>query len=62
MPGMAIGAAVGAVRRGKMTLAPDARRENALLRILIPTLIFAAVVVGYSAFVLHYLPTLLVDR
>lgn len=62
MPGMAIGAIVGAVRRPRLTLAYDAPRENALLRILIPALIAVAIWTAYFYLMFHYLFPFLMNR
>jgi hypothetical protein len=53
MPGMAIGAIVGTIQRRHMVLAPDAPRENAVLRIGIPICIAFGVWAG--ALVLAFL-------
>ncbi len=49
MPGMAIGAAVGAIRRPRLARASDAREENAALRIVIP---LAIAVIVWTAYLL----------
>ena len=60
MPGMAVGAIVGTVRRRHLTLAYDAPRENAFLRFLVPALIAVVIWVLYFYLVLHHvLPALL---
>ena len=46
MPGMAIGAIVGTIQRRHMVLAPDAPRENAVLRIGIPICLALAIWAG----------------
>lgn len=55
LPGMAIGAAVGAAQRRKFTRASDAPREFAALRILIPLLLSAALWTAYTVYAPSYL-------
>ncbi len=59
MPGMAIGAIVGTVRRSKLPRAYDAPHENAFLRIAIPLVIGTALWVAYLLWARSFLQNLM---
>ena len=59
MPGMTIGAIVGAIRRPKIPRAHDAPEENVMLRIAIPLVISIAIWVAYLTLARDLLPKLM---
>jgi hypothetical protein len=59
MPGMAIGAIVGAIRRPNISRAHDAPPENIMLRIVMPLLISIVLWAGYLTLARNLLPELL---
>jgi hypothetical protein len=58
MPGMAVGAAVGVIRRSHLELAKDAPKENVALRIAIPLIIGTAIWIALFVWVQSSLPTM----
>jgi mannose/fructose/N-acetylgalactosamine-specific phosphotransferase system component IIC len=58
MPGMAVGAAVGALRRPRLALACDAPQESVTLRIAVPLAIAVAIWTVWYLLAVRYLPEL----